>query len=259
MNLEADKSNPLSFSDAGAVKFLEDNLFGYFKKAGLDPYITAEWKKGIFKLFGIQTINLPDLNKNNYILVSNHISDFDAIILGLLHPEIRIISKIGWAFNKELMDFLRLHYNIAGIYRDFEIEKLSGVERKSAEEHNIKINMDSYRYLKNTDEARHLLIFPQGTISDINKNSKERVNPAFARIAAGTKTSIINIFTEYPGTGSNTRIISGEPYAVTDRSLDYSRIWLNDVIALQNRLDNVREPVLSEKHSLNNSPDEPFF
>lgn len=253
------KSNQSSFSGSEAVQFLKSNLFSYFEKTGLNPYVTEEWKKGLFQLLGIQAVNLPDLDKQNYILLSNHISDFDGVILGLLHPKIRIVAKIGWALNKELMDFLKLHYDIVGIYRDFEIARLHGDERKAAEEHNIRINMDAYRYLKNTGEAHHLLIFPQGTISDINKNSEERVNASFARIAAATKTSVINIFTEYPAPGGSTRIVSGNPYIITDRSLDYSRIWLNDVISLQNQLTNVRTPILSEKHSLNNNPNEPFF
>ena len=253
-------AGPLSFSGSEAVRFLKDNLFGYFEKSGLNPYLTAEWKKGIFQLFGIEIVNPPDLNKNNYLLLSNHISDFDAIILGLIHPNIRIISKIGWAANEELMGFLRLHYDIAGIYRDFEIEKLDETEKKAAKEHNFKINKDSLKYLKTpAEEARHLLIFPQGTISDINKNSKERINPSFARAASITKTSIINIFTEYPGTDGSTRIICGAPYTAADLNTDYRQIWLDDMLSLQNQLDNVRAPVLSEKHSLNNNPGEPFF
>ena len=258
-SFENNISSPLSFSGSEAVRFLKNNLFGYFKKAGLDPYVTEEWKKGIFQLFGIQTIGLPDLDKNNYILLSNHLSDFDGIILGLLHPKIRTIAKIGWASNKELMDFLGLHYDIVGIFRDFEIDGLSDGEKKSAKEHNIKTNNDSYRHLKNADGAHHLLIFPQGTISDINKNSKERVNPSFARMAISTKASLVNIFIEYPAIGGNTRIVGGAPYAIADRNGDCRQAWLDGTAALQNQLDGVRKPVLSEKHSQNNDPGEVFF
>jgi len=34
---------------------------------------------------------MPDLDSKDYILASNHVSDFDAVILGLLHGKIRII------------------------------------------------------------------------------------------------------------------------------------------------------------------------
>ena len=263
MNPENNNSNPLSFSGPEAVNHLKSSLMPYFDKANLNPYITKEWKQGIFDLFGVEIINPPDLEKQNYVLLSNHLSDFDGVILGLLHPQIKIIAKIGWTSNKELMEFLELHYHFSGVYRDFEIDKLYGEEKKAALEHNIAINRDSFKHLKikesSENHARHLLIFPQGTISDINKNSKERINPSFARIAAAAKTGIINIFLEYPAAGGKTRIVCGDPYVIADRGIDYRQIWLDDIISLQNKLDNVRTPVLSAKHSNNNNPNELFF
>jgi hypothetical protein len=259
MDSENNNTNPLSFDGPEAVRYLKENLFGYFKETGLDPYITKDWKKGIFKLFGVNIVNMPDLNKENYILLSNHISDFDGIILGLLHPNIKIIAKIGWTNNKELMEFLKLHYNFAGIYRDFEIEKLSGEEKKEAQNHNIKTNIEAYKYLKETGEARHLLIFPQGTISDVNKNKKERIDPSFARIANSTNTKAVNIFLEYPAIGKNTRISGSIPYNTGDKNLDCRQFWIDEIISIQNKLENVRNPILSEKHSQNNHPGEPYF
>jgi len=234
-------------------------LFRFFSEANLNPFVTEEWKKGIFQLFGVQAINLPNLEEQNFILSSNHISDLDAIILGLLHPRIRIVAKIGWTTNMELMDFLKLHYDIVGVYRNFEIDKLDDDERKAAKKYNFNLFRDISNYLKDTSEVHHLLIFPQGTISDINKNSKDRVSAGFAKIASAANTKVVNIFTEYPEINGDMRIACGAPYSTVDRSVDYSKTWLNDVLALQNQLNNVREPILSEKHSLNNTPDEPFF
>lgn len=251
--------DPLSFDGPEAVKYLKNNLFGYFEKSELDPYITKEWKKGIFQLFGIKIINMPDLDCENYILLSNHVSDFDGIILGLLHPNIKIIAKTGWTNNNELMDFLKIHYNFAGIYRDFEIEKLAGEEKKEAKIHNIKVNIEAYKYLKETGRSQHLLIFPQGTISDINKNGKERINPSFARIAASTNKKAVNIFLEYPFFGGPTRIAGSQPYEIKEYGSDRRQAWIDSVISVQNKLENVRSPVLSEKHSKNNNPGELYF
>jgi len=251
---------PLSFSGSEAVRHLKDNLLPYFEKSGLNPYVTEDWKKGIFQLFGIQITGFPDLEEKNYVLLSNHISDFDGIILGLLHPKIKIIAKMDWAANGELMAFLRLHkYDIVGIYRDVEIAGLDEAQKKSAKEHNIRVNMECCKHLKDTSGPHHLLIFPQGTISDINKNSKERINPSFAKIASATNAGIINIFTEYPGTDGKTRIVGGEPYILSGRGTDCRQAWIDDMINLQNQLRDVRSPVLSEKHSQNNNPSEPFF
>jgi len=254
-----DNNKPFSFSGSQAVEFLQDTVFRHFSNAGLNPHSTKEWKMGIFQLFGIEVINLPDLDKGNYVLASNHISDFDAIILGLLHPGIRILSKMGWAANKQLMDFLGQHYDVAGIYRDYEISEMSQEKQAEARKHNYQITIDTLKYLKNDDTPRHLLIFPQGTISDINKNSSKRVNPGFAKIALAAKVQVVNIFIEYPEFGGITRVVCGAPYAIANRNLDHSRVWLDDVILLQNQLHNVRKPLLSEKHSLNNNPNEPFF
>jgi len=250
--------NKLSFDGSEAITFLNDTFFRYFDSVGLDPYKAAEWKQGVFQLFGIQTFNLPDMDKQNYILAANHISDIDALILGLLCPRIRIVAKTGWTSNGRLMDFLGLHYDIIGVYRDFEIAKLNEEQQQTAKKHNFKVTKDAVKFLKSDDEARHLLIFPQGTISDINKNSKERVNPGFAKMAIAAKVNVVNIFIEYPGIDGNTRIVCGTPYAPR-RSDDFGRGWLYDVITLQNQLDNVRTPNLSERHSLNNKPGEPFW
>ena len=249
---------PLSFSGSEAVIF-KDRLFEYFRHEGLNPLVTAEWKEGIFRLFGIETVNLPDFSENNYILASNHISDFDAVILGLLHPGIRIISKIGWAANKELMDFLSLHYDIVGIYRDCDIDILNDGEKKAARQHNYNVTINALKYLKGADKGRHLLIFPQGTISDINNNSEERVNSGFAKMAFAAKIDVINIFTEYPKINGKMRIICGSAYSISNRNYDYRQDWLDGVISLQNSLGDVRKPILSEKHTRNNNPNESNF
>jgi len=258
MLLNNDYGKRLSFSGPEAVSFKEQ-LFAYFKHIGLNPLVTAEWKRGIYQMFGVETLNLPDFGKSNYILVANHISDFDAVILGLLCPGIRIISKIGWATNEELMGSLRLHYDIVGIYRDGDIEAMDEAAKASARQHNYNVTIGALKYLKDANKGHHLLIFPQGTISDINKNSAERVNPGFAKMAFAAKVNVVNIFTEYPEIGGSLRVVCGEPYVIADRNRDHRQDWLDSVIVLQNTLDNVRKPILSEKHTKNNNPSEPYF
>jgi hypothetical protein len=252
-------AGPLSFDGPGAVRFIQDNLCRYMERGGLDPYVTEDWKKGLWQLFGVRLINPPDFDAGNYVLCPNHISDLDALLLGLLHPRVRVVAKTAWAENEALMAFCRLHYDVVGVYRDPELLQMDDGEKVAANKHNCKITMDTLKYLKDTDGARHVLIFPQGTISDINYNSAERVNPGFARVAEASKASVVNVFIEYPGTGGETRVAFGAPYAVTDRHFDCRQPWLDGVISLQNQLDNVRVPVFSDKHANNNRPGDPFF
>ena len=264
-NMGGMDASPHSYSGTEALDMLAA-LYKAMRQMGLDPLRRDDWQQGIFGLLGVQTINMPDLDSESFVIAANHVSDFDAAMLGLLHPNMRIISKIGWTQNKELMDALGRYYDIVGIYRESEIEALEGDAKKAAKEHNYKTTVDALKFLKgadntdNTGSTRHLLIFPQGTISDINRNTIHRINPGFAKLANMAKRRILNIFQEYPAMGGGTtRIIAGTPYAITDRNADCRQPWLDDMIALQNSLGNVRPPVLSEKHARNNSPDEPFF
>jgi len=257
--MSINSTTPLSYSNKEALTMLS-TLFEAITKMGLNPHVKNDWNEGISRLLNVQIINKPDFDSESFIIAANHVSDFDATTLGLLHPNIRIISKIGWAQNEQLMDAMRQYYDIAGIYRDSEIEALQGDAKKAAKEHNFKVTVDALKFLKGTDGARHLLIFPQGTISDINRNTVHRINPGFAKLANMAKRRVLNVFQEYPAiNGGVTRIVCGEPYAIDDRNADHRQLWLDGMIALQNSLDNVRPPVLSEKHKKNNSPDEPFF
>lgn len=68
-------------------------LLEVIKDMGLDPMKTEDLREGIMFLFNIEMVNMPDLENHRFIFTPNHVSDLDAIILGLLHPKIRIVSK----------------------------------------------------------------------------------------------------------------------------------------------------------------------
>lgn len=80
------------FNDETAVKGI-GVLLEVIKHMGLDPMKTEDLKKGMLSLFNIEILNMPDLDNNRFIFTSNHVSDLDALILGLLYPNIRIVSK----------------------------------------------------------------------------------------------------------------------------------------------------------------------
>jgi len=161
--------------------------------------------------------------------------------------------------NPTLSQFLNFHYNIVGIYRNLELIE-SESQRKAATQHNLKIMTDAIRYLRTKQEkAQHLFIFPQGTISDINRNSVERINPGFSKIALVSGAPCVNIFIEYPSTHGKTRIIFSDPYTINDKNANHGEIWLKSMVAMQNTLKDVRPPVLSEKHANNNKLGDAYF
>jgi 1-acyl-sn-glycerol-3-phosphate acyltransferase len=237
--------NNLSFGGEEAANYLKGFLLK-LTDLGIDINNKEEFKKGLFKLFHVELHNMPDLNSKDYILASNHVSDADAIILGLLHDNIKILSKKEWVENKDLMSFISKYYN------------LTGVDRKSSGDM-TKALIDLTKYLNNVASPKHILLFPQGTISDINNNSVDRISNGIFSLSYLTKKPILPIYLEQPSMTDRTRIIFGNEIVIENKE-DHRIEWIEELKALQERLDPLpRKPILSYKHSNNNKVGDPFF
>ena len=107
-NLIFNTDSTYVFNEETSVKGI-GVLFEIIKDMELDPMKTDDLKKGILSLFNIEILNMPDLENSRFIFTPNHVSDLDAIILGLLHPKIRIVSKSDWTNNEKLRQYLDIH------------------------------------------------------------------------------------------------------------------------------------------------------
>ncbi len=238
-------NNTLSFSGEEAPEYL-NVILQKLVDMGVDVTNKGELKKGIYQLFNVKIYNMPDLDKKDYIIASNHVSDFDAIILGLLHNNIRILSKKEWVENERLMAFVSKYYD------------LIGVDRKSPGDM-TKVLIDLSRYLKNVASPKHVLIFPQGTISDINCNSVDRISKGIFSLSYLTEKPILPVFLEQPSMTEKTRIVFGNEMIIYNKE-DHRDEWIEELKALQSQLDPLpRKPVLSHKHANNNKKGDHFF
>ncbi len=234
-----------SFSGEEAADFLKRFLQKLIN-LGIDINNKGDLKKGLYQLFHIELYNFPDLNNKDYIIASNHVSDFDAIILGLLHDNIRILSKKEWVENERLMSFISKHYDLVG------------VDRRSTGDM-TKALIDLSRYLKNGLTPKHVLIFPQGTISDINYNSIDRISKGIFSLSYLTEKPILPVYLEQPSMTDKTRIVFGKEMTIHNKE-DHRTEWIEQVKALQKELNPLpRKPILSYKHSNNNKKDDPYF
>lgn len=241
----ADSDNTYVFDKDTSVKGTK-LLLNLIKDMNLDPMKTEDFKKGMMSLFNIELINMPDLENNRFILTPNHVSDLDALILGLLHPRIRTVAKTDWVENENLNYFLGLHYDLCGLERS-SIQSLRTLLK------------DSVSYFNDSDDNKHYLVFSQGTISDINNNSLERISTIAQKISNKTDVPIVNMFIEQASFYEPTRVVFDEPMKLS-RKDDFREIWLEREIAMQNALvPPARLPKLSHKHSNNNNPGDPFF
>lgn len=244
-NLIFNTDSTYVFNEETSVKGI-GVLFEIIKDMGLDPMKTDDLKKGILSLFNIEILNMPDLENSRFIFTPNHVSDLDAIILGLLHPKIRIVSKSDWTNNEKLRQFLDIHYDLCGL------------ERTSIPSLRYLLT-DSINYFNDNEENKHYLVFSQGTISDFNHNSLERISPIAQKISDKTNVPIVNIFMEQASLYHPTRIAFDKPMKLS-KSDDFRKIWLEREKTMQNTLvPPARLPKLSHKHANNNKPGDPFF
>lgn len=233
------------FNDETSIKGI-GVLFEVLKDMGLEPMKTDDLRKGIMSLFSVEILNMPDLENNRFIFTPNHVSDLDAIILGLLHPKIRIVAKNDWTNNEKLRQFLDIHYDLYGLDR-MSLQSLRG------------LLTESINYFNDSDENKHYLLFSQGTISDFNNNSLERISSIAQKISDKTDVPIVNIFIEQASLYHPTRIVFDKPMKLSKKD-DFRKIWLEREAAMQKTLvPPARLPILSYKHANNNKPGDPFF
>lgn len=243
--LVAKTANTYVFDNETSVKGIRA-LLEVIKDMGLDPMKTEDLRKGMALLFNIEVLNMPDLESNRFIFTPNHVSDLDALILGLLHPKIRIVSKVDWTNNEKLRHFLDIHYDLYGLDRT-SLQSLRA------------LLTDSINYFNESDENKHYLVFSQGTISDFNNNSLERISSIAQIISNKTDVPIVNIFIEQVSLDHPTRIVFDEPMKLSKKD-DFRKPWLQREMAMQKSLvPPARLPKLSHKHANNNKPGDPFF
>lgn len=246
MHLTNTDDQTYSFGSANIAQTLQE-LMQLMGSMGVDIRDRAQLKAAFDKLFQIEYQGLPDLTSRSYILAPNHISDFDALLMGLTGRNIKILSKNDWVENTQLMGFLGLHYNLVGIDRTSKVSQARAL-------------VDLTKHLKNTQGAHHALIFPQGTISDINKNSIERVQAGVFALSAKSGAPVLPVYIEQPKFNTPTRIVFGQPMPIPGPKEDCRAAWMQAVLALQNGLQPpARSPVLTEKHANNNKPGDPYF
>ena len=206
-------------------------------------------------LYRVVEYNKPDLSDKNYIIAPNHVSDADGPIIWTHNNNIRIMAKKECFENKLFGKFLT-KLDVVPVDRD----KKNGTEIREA-----------IRYLSK-DEKHLFMLFPQGTISDINKNAITRIRRGAFYLSATTNTPIIPVFIEQPRLFRKSRIVYGDEFIVKDihdekgqvdkeKLVPYRKLWQDKVLELQAIAEEkenrkVRNLKLKKQHRNNNNPKE---
>ena len=204
----------------------------------------------IGNLYRVKEYNKPDLSNGSYILCLNHVSDADGSVMWSPNDNIRILAKKECFQHKFMAIFLNM-IDVVKIDRD----RHNGVELLEA--------IDYFKDGKN----KLFMLFPQGTISDLNKNKLSRIKSGAFFISAKTNVPIVPVFLEQPRPFKKTRVVYGRPMymegAVENGKVDkkvlekYRLQWQQEVFKLQDmatQFENrpIRKLKLKPKHQNNN-------
>ena len=204
----------------------------------------------IGNLYRVKEYNKPDLSNGSYILCPNHVSDADGPVMWTHNDNIIILAKKECFQNKLMAKFLT-SLDVVKIDRD----RHNGVEL-----------LEALDYFKD-GEKKLFMLFPQGTISDINKNKLTRIKSGAFFIAAKAGVPIIPVFLEQPRPFKRTRVVYGEPMDLSEANADkkvnkeelvkYRIQWQQEIFKLQEmavKFENrpIRKLKLKPKHQNNN-------
>lgn len=202
-------------------------------------------------LFNIKEYNKPHLEGETYLLCPNHTSEFDGPIYWASDGNMRIMAK------KEL-------FQIPLVASFLKWVGVVPVDRQAGGTAAIT---EFIELIQNSHNGEVFMMFAQGTISDINKNTLGRIKPGAFFIASKAGVRIVPVYEEQPRIFRKSRYVYGEPYYCNvlnekgkrDKQLEeIERLkWMQEILRLQQvaiELENrpIRKLKLNKKHSNNN-------
>ncbi|QHQ59801.1 hypothetical protein Ana3638_02430 [Anaerocolumna sedimenticola] len=217
-----------------------------------------EAKKLLLRAYNFQAYHIPeDFTAASYIIATNHLTDSDAPLIMSYYYEIMHPSKDTYP---ELFVFAKEDcFNGVSIPKELkpilEFEKVFAVDRKSTGGSFAAIKTAENWFAK-SDKPKHFLIFPQGTIYDINKDRAEDIERGAFWLAKLLGIPVLPAFIEQAVEGAGNRLVFGKPIYIPEDCRDFDphkKIWLERVIEAQNELGTLtgipaREAVLDEEH-----------
>lgn len=218
-----------------------------------------EVKKQLLKDYHFKAYHVPeDFTATSYIIATNHLTDSDAPLLISLYYELmhkKSDYPVLFVFAKEnCFNGVSIPIELRPV---LELEKITMVDRTKAGGAMAAIKA-AERWYKEDDRPKHFLIFPQGTIYDINKDTVEDIEKGAFWLAKMLGIPVLPAFIEQAVEGAENRLVFHKPIHIPKdcRDLDdYKKLWLDRVIEAQNELIELtgtaaREVVLDEEHQV---------
>jgi hypothetical protein len=236
--------------------FTEENIKEVLTIVGDPQKLKArsvEVKEMLLNAYKFTAYNTPeDFAKQSYIIATNHLTDSDAPLILSYHS--RLTHKTAadypgiFTFAKEnCFNGVSIPKELAPI---LEFERIFPVDRNSfsgsvvamkAARAWFKNNSPAIDVPNTSDnpQAKHFLIFAQGTIYDINKDNYEDIEPGAFWLASLLGIPVLPAFIEQLVEGQENHMVFAKPIIVPEKTRkfeEFQKQWLHSVIDAQNQL-----------------------
>ncbi len=215
-------------------------------------------KRMLIETYQFKAFNVPeDFTRTSYIIATNHLTDSDApLIMGFYYD---IMHTVTEAYPQLFVFAKENCFNGVSIPKELtpimELEMVVPVDRNTYGGSMTAMRTAS-RWYGDGSIPRHFLIFSQGTIFDINKDTIEDIEPGAFWLARMLGIPVLPAFIEQAVEGEENRMIFAEPVTVPKGTRNYDehkQLWLDRVIEAQNRLESLtgtaaREAALDAEH-----------
>ncbi|MBP5607693.1 MAG: 1-acyl-sn-glycerol-3-phosphate acyltransferase [Lachnospiraceae bacterium] len=223
-----------SYTTTQAATILEQ-IFRMAAAMGLDPWKRSDFFEASRRIFNIELINMDDLEHGRYVLVPNHVTEYDGLLFGTLIPNMLVVAKSDWITNPHLNELIERLFSIVGLVRKDNASGIS-VLRKCID--HLKASADSA-----------VTVFVQQTIADIEITTPEDVASGVHYMAKKADAAIIPVYSEQVSPEFPTRIVFGDPIVCENKD-DFGAAWLEAEFKLRDSITApaTRPPVLCAKH-----------
>lgn len=219
-----------------------------------------EVKKMLLKTYRLKVYGLPeDYTTTSYLVATNHLTDSDAPLI--MSFDYDMMHKVKTTYPQMFVFAKENCFNGTSIPIELapllDMEKVVAVDRNSAGG-SIGAIKEAVKWYSEGEQPKHYLIFPQGTIYDINKDCIDDIERGVFWLAKLIGIPVLPAFLEQAVEGEENRLIFGEPFTIPKdcREFDeYKTLWLQRVTSAQNNLEKLtgtpaRKVELDEEHQV---------
>lgn len=215
-------------------------------------------KRMLLEAYHFQAYRLPeDFTQTSYIIATNHLTDSDAPLLISYYYE--LMHRVKKTYPALFIFAKENCFNGVSIPLEFmpilKMEQVFAVDRNSVGGSMVAMKAAA-KWFREGEKPQHFLIFPQGTLYDINKDLAEDIEPGAFWLARSLGIPVLPAFIEQAVEGAENRLVFAQPIIVPKSCRNYEpyqQLWLERVISAQNELTALtgtpaREAVLDEEH-----------